>query len=277
MGFFKKHGLDAKIIVIRNGSGGAIATAVLGNTADIGQNDIVTTAAARERGLPMAALFPGWYAKSSAVTTALVVAKQSDIRSAGDLIGKTIGVPSLAGPNKLALVAWLQKSNVDLKDVKFVEIPVITMSAALQRGTIAAAVTSEPDLSGNSNQTRILAAVYDALGQSVLGGTWNATEEWIRANPETAGKFISAMSDATIWANDPKNHAASLKILEQYTPYDAEQMKRMERMQRTIFGTEFDTSEMQPIFDAAFEQKFIPKPFRAQEMISSIAPMRQHR
>jgi len=273
-GFFKTHGIDAQIQVLRGGSGGAIAAAIVGGAIDIGETDLITLAATRERNLPLVALAPSFFIRNTELTTALVTEKTSSIHEAKDLIDKVVAVPSLAGPNKLATFAWLEKHGVDPASVKFTEMPIITMGPALARGVIAAAVTSEPDLTANSDHVRIVAPVYEALGSAVLLASWNATETWIKNNPDAAKRFIDAMREAAAWANDPRNHAASLTILQHYTPYDDAQLAKMQKMNRSVFGLDFDVTQMQPLLNAAYAQKMLPAPYDAKDFLSSYARVR---
>ncbi len=108
-GFFQKNGIDAHIEILRAASGAGIAAAVVGGAADIGESDIVSLAAAHEHGVPLVALAPSFKVRNTDLTTFLVVAKDSPIKSARDLAEKVVAVPSLTGPLKLATVAWLQK------------------------------------------------------------------------------------------------------------------------------------------------------------------------
>jgi NitT/TauT family transport system substrate-binding protein len=270
-GFFKKHGIDARIQILRGGSGGAIAAAIVGGAIDIGENDLITLAATRERNLPLLALAPSFFIRNTEVTTALVTEKTSSIHDAKDLVDKVVAVPSLAGPNKLATFVWLEKNGVDPATVKFTEMPIITMGPALSRGVIAAAVTSEPDLTANSDHIRIVAPVYEALGSAVLLAAWNATESWIQTNPDVAKRFVDAMREAAAWANTPRNHPASLAVLQHYTPYDDAQLAKMAKMNRSVFGLEFDLTQIQPLLDAAYAQKMLPAKYDAKDLLSSYA------
>jgi ABC-type nitrate/sulfonate/bicarbonate transport system substrate-binding protein len=63
-GIFHKYGLDSQIEAIRRGSGAAIAAAVAGGAADIGEGDIISVAAAREHGIFLTMLAPSVRSRS---------------------------------------------------------------------------------------------------------------------------------------------------------------------------------------------------------------------
>ncbi len=267
-GVFHKYGITAQIQTIRTGSGAGIAGAVIGGALDIGEGDIIAVAAAREHGLPLVLIAPSFLHRGPAPVSALIVAKSSAIHTGADLNGATIAVPSLTGPAKLVTVAWLKKNGADLASVKYVELPQTAMAAAIARGTVAAATTTEPNLAGALDDVRVLGYVYDAIGNPLQVTSWFATEDWVKANPDVARRFVAAVRESAVWANNPKNHAASAAILQKYTPFSADLLPKMHRAQ---YGEYFDPATIQPLLDAAYEQKSLQKPIAAKDLFSSIA------
>jgi NitT/TauT family transport system substrate-binding protein len=267
-GVFRKYGITAQIQTIRTGSGAGIAGAVIGGALDIGEGDIIAVAAAREHGLPLLLIAPSFLHRGPAPVSALIVAKSSAIHTGADLNGATIAVPSLTGPAKLVTVAWLKKNGADLASVKYVELPQTAMAAAISRGTVAAATTTEPNLAGALDDVRVLGYVYDAIGNPLQVTSWFATEDWIKANTDVARRFVAAVRESAVWANNPKNHAASAAILQKYTPFDSALLPKMHRAQ---YGEYFDPVTIQPLLDAAYDQKSLPKPIAAKDLFSSVA------
>jgi NitT/TauT family transport system substrate-binding protein len=268
---FAKHGIDAQIQTIRTGSGAGIAGAVIGGALDVGEGDIIAVAAAREHGLPLALIAPSFLHRGPAPVSALIVSKASSIRSGADLNGATIAVPSLTGPAKLVTVAWLQKNGADPSTVKYVELPQTAMAAAIVRGTVVAATTTEPNLAASLDDVRVLGYVYDAIGNPLQVTAWFATEDWIRANTDVARRVVAALRESAVWANDPRNHAASAAILQKYTPFSSDLLPKMHRAQ---YGEVFDPATIQPLLDAAYAQKSLPKPIAAKDLFSSVAVTR---
>ena len=270
-GTFRKYGINVQIQTIRSGSGAGIAGAVIGGTLDIGESDIIAVAAARAHGLPLLLIAPSFLHRGPAPITALVVAKNSPVRTGTDLNGATIAVPSLTGPAKLVTVAWLEKNGTEVASVKFLELPQTAMAAAITRGTVTAGTTNEPSLSGALDEVRVLGYVYDAIGNPLQVSSWFATEDWIRVNADVAHRFATALRETAVWANNPANHAASAEILGKYTPFNPDVVAKMHRAQ---YGEYFDPATMQPLIDAAYIQKLLPKRILAKDLLSSVAAIR---
>jgi NitT/TauT family transport system substrate-binding protein len=268
LGIFRKYGLLGRIETMRAGSGSGIAAAVTGGAIDIGEGDIVAVAAAREHGIPLTLIAPSFLHRGPAPTSAIIVAKTSPVRSGKDLDGKTIAVPSLSGPAKVATARWIEKNGGSLATIKFVEMPQTAMAAAVARGTVAAASTTEPNLSAALDDARVLGYYYDAIGNPIQVTAWFATEDWVRANADAARRFASAMHEAALWGNNPQNHAASGAILAKYTPFPAELLAKMHR---ASYGESFDPALMQPVLDASFEEKSLAKRVAARDLLSPVA------
>jgi NitT/TauT family transport system substrate-binding protein len=266
-GVFTRYGIESKIQIIR-GSGAGVAGAVTGGSVNVGEADITAVAAAREHGIPLVLLAPSWLHRGPAPTTALVVAKTSTFRNAHDLNSQTIGVPSLSGPTKLATAKWLMKNGADISTIKFVEMVQTSTVAALERGTVAAATTNEPSFTASADLVRFVAYPYDAIANPLQVSGWFATEDWVKNNTDLAKRFIAALHETAIWANNPANQAASGAILQKYNAFAPELIAKMHR---AAYGETFELAIMQPLLDAAFEQRSLPTHMAAKELLSSVA------
>jgi NitT/TauT family transport system substrate-binding protein len=270
-GFFRKYGLDGHVEAIRKGSGAAIAAAVVGGSADIGEGDMIAIAAAREHGILLTMLAPSLLYRGSEPIAALVVPKASAVKNAKDLNGDVIAVPSLEGPAKLATQRWLQQHGADITTIKFVELAPANMAAAVAQGTVAAASLNEPYLAPSLDRLREIGYPYDSLGKSVQVSAWFARDDWIKAHTDVAQRFVRAMRDASAWANDAKNHPQSGAILGKYDGFSADDLSHM---RRAAYGERFDTTLMQPLIDAGVQQKSLPSPIDAHDLISPLAAVK---
>jgi NitT/TauT family transport system substrate-binding protein len=269
LGIFKKYGIHAEIQLLRKGGGAAAVAAVAGNAADIGDGDLVAVANAREHGIPITVLAPSGGYRSNAPTIEVIVAKDSPIKSGKDLEGKTLALISVQGTSHITTTAWLEQSGASVDKVQYVEIPPINMAAAVERGTVAAAVINEPALAAAiATCCRVLANSFQSLGNSWQINAWYALSDWVTKNPELAHKYSLAMREAAVWANNPANHAKSAEILNKYTPFPPELIGTMTR---SIYPEVVDPKTMQPILDAALKYKEIPSAMPAQQLISTVA------
>jgi len=266
MGYFGKAGLDAQVTRLAKGGGAVVIAAVAGGSYDFGHADLTALCAAYEHGIPVTLLSPSVLYLSAIPTPALIVAKNSPVRSAKDLDGQTIATASLVGVNTMAAEAWLAANGVDPTRVRFIELAQPEMGTALERGTIAAAALAEPNITVAiaRGQARLFARIYDSIGTRLMLAAWFSTTDWVKRNGPTAKAFVAAMHDAAGWANNPRNHARSALILQKE---DAIPDDVLQSMMRVSYATTFDESTMQPLIDAAAKYKIIPSTVRARDLI----------
>lgn len=241
MGFFAKAGLNVQIQPGANGA--AIAAAVAGNAVDIGYADVGTLAKAHTRGVDFAIIAPAALWDSSAPVNVLMVAKNSTIKSAKDLNGKTIAVPGLGTAAAFVVFAWLDANGADSSSVKFIELPYSAMPAAIEAGRVDAAHVAEPFVSGAKEHARVFGSADDTLGKQYLRTVWFARTSWAAAHPDLVAKFVSAMHQTALWANDKRNQAKSAAILVQHAKIDPSLVAAMTRAR---YGLTLDPALLQP-------------------------------
>jgi NitT/TauT family transport system substrate-binding protein len=270
LGTFKKYGLDVQVESLAKGAGSAVAGIVVSKSADVGEADIIAICAAAEHGIPLSLLAASnVYLPTSVPINVLAVASNSTIHSAKDLNGKVVAAPSLEGPAKISAAKWLDDHGADLSTIKFIEMPVVTMAAALQNGTVAAGMISEPALTVAGDTVRILGRSYqDGYGKAFQVSYWFATPEWVKANPEAARRFALAMRDTAQWTNDPKNAERYGQFLQKYAHFPDEVIKKMGR---AAYGVSIDTSLAQPLIDAGIKYKSLHKECPAKDFVSPTA------
>jgi|SRR5579875_673494 len=268
-GFFKKYGLNVDVQTLVKGSGAANVAAVAGRSLEIAEADLDAIAAARAHGINLAILAPsGWY-NAAAPTTLLVVAEDSSARSAKDLEGKTVAVPSLEGPSRVAGAAWLDQNGVSPDRVKFVEAPPPEMPAQVAHHVIDAAIIPQPSLArALAENERVLAHCYDALGKQWLISGWFASADWVTKNLPAATKFVKAMRETAAWANNPANHPRTAEILLKYSKISPDLVAKMTR---ATYTTRLDPVTMRPLLDAAVKYRILAQPVVPKELISPIA------
>ena len=268
LGIFKKYGINADITILRKGGGAAATAAIAGGAADIGEGDIVSTANAHQRGINIMIIAPSGIFRATAPTTEVIVAKDSPIKSGKDLEGKTIALISPEGPSRIATNAWLEGSGAALDRVTFLELPPVNMAAAVEHGTIAAAVINEPSLVASQACCRVLANNFTSVGNVWQLNSWYASADWIAKNQDLAHRFALAMREAAVWDNNPANHAKSGDILNKYTPFPPDLLPKMNR---ATYGELLDPKTMQPLLDAALKYKALQAPVSGATLISTAA------
>jgi NitT/TauT family transport system substrate-binding protein len=259
MGFFAKHGLNVDVQFIDNGA--AIAAAVASGSIDVAQGNVVTLATAHDKGLPFVVIAPAALYSSTAPTSALIVAKNSPIKTGKDLNGKTIGITGVRNITHIATMQWIDQNGGDSTTAKYIELKFSEMAAAVAAGRIDAGVTAEPDLSvaTQDGEARILTPVYNAIAPTFIIGGWFTTSDWAKAHPDLVTRYVAAITEAGAWAN--KNQGASAKILEKYTKIESRP-----GMKRVLFPEKPDLALMQPAIDATAKYKVIKATFPASDL-----------
>ena len=259
MGFFTKAGIQVDIQTAANG--GAAAAAVAGNAVDIGYSDMVSIATAFGKGLPFVVVAGGGMHEATAPTNLLMVSANSPIRSAKDLNGKIVAGSGLGTISGFGPRAWIEANGGDLSTVKFVELPFPQMQPALDAGRVDVITIAEPFLSAARKTERIIGAPYDAIAKEFLVSAYFTTSTWAKANPDVLKRFISAIHEASVWAN--ANHAKSAEILLKYAKMDPDLAAAMVR---TKYDEQLTTAFLQPVINVAAKYGKFP-PFPADELI----------
>jgi len=271
-GFFKKYGLnDVDIQLIRRGSGAAIVAALAGGSLDIAEADLMAIAAAKEHGVPLSILWPSAISVSEHPTNALLVAKNSPVHAAKDLVGRTVAVPSLEGPNAMATRTWLDQWAVSRSLVKFVEIPMAEMAVTLERGTVDAAYPTEPTVTAalKTGKVRVVAHPWEAIGKRWVITAYVAMDAWVQKNPQQATAFVKAIREAQIWANH--NHDKTAVIFQKWSSMPIETITTMTR---STYTEKLDLALIQPLLDVGYQEKILPQPIAAKDLVNSVATAR---
>lgn len=259
--FFARAGLNVNVMSFS--SGGQITSAVAGGALDVGIADPIQVGAGYLHGIGFGYFAGGMEYSTDAPTSQLCVLKNGPIATAKDLAGKTLGVFGLRSMPVFSTRAWLDSNGVDVSEVKFVELPPSAMVPAILRGTIAAGVVVEPELSTAPDQGVVpFAKVYDACAKHFYINSWFAKRDWLAQNADTARKLAQAIYQTARWANT--HHAETLPILAKYTKMETD---KISRMTRATYDTMLDPAKVQPPITLALKNHVFDKPLTAEELI----------
>jgi NitT/TauT family transport system substrate-binding protein len=264
MGFFQKAGLNVDITTFTNGSGAT--TAMAGGAIDVGISTVNAIANAVIHGIPYIYIAGGSLYASSAPAAVLAVAKDSTFKSPADLIGKTVAISAFKDGTHLAMAAYLTKAGVDVASVNFIEMPYPLMAAAVQRGTVGAAVLVEPFVAFAANDVRVVAKPLDALAPEFLLAGWFTTTTWLNANKDLARRFVAVMYETARWAN--ANHDKSGALLQKYSKVDD---ATVARMARAVYAETLTAAQLDPTLEWSARTKFTERRVAASELIAKLS------
>lgn len=262
-GLFRKAGLN--VVLQRATSGSATAAATIGGSVDIGEGNVFPIIAAHARGVPLVFVAPASIYDPKTPDAALLVSADSPIRTANDLVGKTVGTTALTDISTLATQAWMDSEHVDWHAVRFVELSLPTMTAALEQGRVQAVIHIKPFMTEalDSGKARILALVYSSISNRFLESAWFANTSYVAAHKETVVKFARVVAQASAYTN--AHHAQTVDLLAAWTGIDPQ---RVARVPRAVTGTTLQVRDLQPVIDLAAKYTLINKPFNADEIIA---------
>jgi NitT/TauT family transport system substrate-binding protein len=260
-GGFRKQGIDAKLTILADPA--QIVAALLSGDVQFIATHVGAAAALKSKGAPVKVVAGGATYDPKAPNSALVAAKGKRITRARDLVGKTI---ALDAPNTIAQIGvleWLEKSGIDVDDVKFTIIPFGQMLGPLAQGTIDAALVAEPyrTMALQRGAKHIAYPFAAVCSKNCLLTFWVARSD---VDQNVAARFRNAIQAAAVWANQKKNDEASGKILAKYVLIDAAVLKKMTR---TTFATRLRPALAQPWLDAFAKRGSIPAGFKASELV----------
>jgi NitT/TauT family transport system substrate-binding protein len=269
-GAFAKAGFDVQAQSLANA--GVVATAIGGGSYELGTGDLISGVNAILKGVPIVLIAGGGLYRQPADSTANILAVSADsaIKTPKDLIGKTIGVPTLVGLTTACLRAWLPQHGVPENQVKLIELPPSTVVPTLQRGTIDAGLLSEPFITENKGLIRSAGAPFDAAAsisahKQFCVSVWYASKTWFEADHDRAKRVVAAIGDTAKWANS--HHSETMSVLVNDGHLDP---TKTEGMMRVVFATALTPDLVQPVLDVGQQVKIFPSAVSAESLIAKI-------
>jgi NitT/TauT family transport system substrate-binding protein len=263
-GFFKAAGLDAELHPASNG--GMMTAALVGGAIDVAVTNVGSAADAFSHGLPIAIFAPSTLAIAGTPNTTLCVLKDSPIRGARDLIGKTVALATLHDLQQAALMNWLEKNDGDIKATNYTEITPSNMLVALKSGRVDAVVLSEFYSAVAHNDTRVLGRPYETLGSVIMTAAWIAKRSWLAENRATAQKFAAAIRTTAQWAGGHQTEMLALMQTVTGASHDT-----LQWLGRLALGERLDVAQIQPIINVSAKYGFLPRAFPATDMIAALS------
>lgn len=260
MGFFKRAGLN--VDVESQSQGAAIAAGVASGSIDIGFANVAALAAAYVHNVPVTIIAPGGLYLSSAPTTVCLVPKDSPVKTAADLNGKTMATGSLRSIGEFGPRAWIDKNGGDSSTVKFIEMPYSAMPDALASHRVDSIATVEPLVAAAKVTGRVLSNCYDGIAPRFLIAAFFSTPAWAQAHRAEVLKFQAVMRETAIWAN--KNHEKTATMYAVEAKVDPALARTMVR---SPYAERLDPKELQPLIDVAAKYGAIPSSFPASGLI----------
>lgn len=179
-----------------------IQAAVTGDT-DVGGafNGAVLQLAAA--GAPITAVI-GYYGIDARTFGGYYVPAGSSIRTARDLVGRTVAVNTLGGHYEAVLRMYLSRQGLapaEVDSVQLVVVPPVAAEQALRSGQLDVAVLADMfrDKGLARGGIRPVFTDFELLG-SFTAGSYVMRDEFVARHPDTARAFVAGTARAIAWA-----------------------------------------------------------------------------
>lgn len=209
-GIFKKHGLDAEMILI--GINSNIPAAILSGSIQIGGPTSTVFLQAVDGGLDLVAITgASIMSPTSNANITAFVRNGITIKDAKDFVGKKVGAPGLGAFLHVLFVKWLVEKGVDPKSVNFVEVTFPTMPDIIKSGGVDAVLTAEPFVTRmtNAGLGSVGARYAEELARTEPIIFYASAREWAEKNPDTVKKFRDAIAEASALVNSDRDKASA--------------------------------------------------------------------
>jgi NitT/TauT family transport system substrate-binding protein len=266
-GFFKAEGLELETVPMAGGA--VIVQGVTSGDLQFGWTNVISLYQAHVEGFDFKLIAGGaTNVRGSNETHAIVVGKDSPIKSAKDLEGKTVAVNTLNNIVHLMALAWVDKNGGNASKVKFVEIPFPQMEPALIAGKVDAISVQEPfaAVAARRPETRVLSNPWGDVLPRFLIASWFASEKWIQKNKETGQGFVRAINKGidAIRADKEGARAAMIKWAGLNPDFAG-------KIGLPLFEKAVNEKDVQVTMDLTYKYKMISRPLKAKDVLSDLA------
>ena len=261
-GFFDAEHLTVSLTPVQSV---ALIPSALGKQFDVGTATAVDLIKAAAGGLNVVAVAGGHLEDEDHATNALVVRKDSGIKSVKDLAGKIVATPSTGAILHVALLYWMTKEGTDINSVRFVEVPFPNMADQMAADRIDAATAAQPFAD------RMINAGNPSLGNELLpvanpalATVWISDRIWAEANKPAVAGWTAALRQATAFiANDPQE---ARQILAKYTKLPA---PVIESISLPRFETNLQANEIDVWIKVLRQLNQVQKPMDASKLLAT--------
>jgi NitT/TauT family transport system substrate-binding protein len=218
-GYFNQEQLTIKPKTFQGGA--EIVPAVMAGDVQIGFSNSVSLMIAQSKDLPVQVIAEGETsgANKAEDDTAIVVAKDSQLRSPKDLEGRTIGVNTLQNIAEVTTNASLEKKGVDVSKLKYVEVPFPEMVPTLEGGDIDAAFVNEPFTTvAKQAGHRFIVRPYTETAPDLPIAPWFTSRQYLEENQDVVERFRRALERSSKYAADHPEEVRSTVLEYTETP-----------------------------------------------------------
>jgi NitT/TauT family transport system substrate-binding protein len=218
-GFFAKRKIE---LTMESGQGGAaIVPGVVSGQFQFGFSNFTSLLIAQTKNVPIKVVSNGVAStgKAGADFGGVTVKKDSPIKTAADLAGKKVAVNTLKNIGDTTVRESVRKAGGDPSGIKFVEIPLPNMPAALEAGQVDAAWVVEPWLSTiTATGAPVVAWNFVDAAPDLTVAAYFTSTKLLADKPDLVKAFTDAMKESLAYADSHPDEVRA--IIGDYTKID---------------------------------------------------------
>ncbi|MEU6374970.1 ABC transporter substrate-binding protein [Streptomyces sp. NPDC046909] len=225
-GFFGSRGIKVEMVPAQGGA--AIVPGVVSGQFTFGFSNTTSLMVAQVKGVPVKSVANGAASngKVGGDVTAVMVKKDSPVKSAKDLAGRTVAVNTLQNIGSTTVRESVRKDGGDPDKVKFVEIPFDQMPAAVDDGRVDAAWMGEPAQTiAKAQGARVVASPFAETDPKLTVATYFTSTQTVQKDPDLVKNFTAAMTESLEYASAHPDEAR--QILPTYTKISGDVLKNL--------------------------------------------------
>jgi NitT/TauT family transport system substrate-binding protein len=262
-GFFAEQNIEVEVV---NTTGGAAAVpGVVSGEFDFAFGNVVSLIVAHSQNLPLKAIAEGNSStgQQGKDFSGIVVPKDSPIRTAADLAGKTVAVNNLKNVGDTTVRASIRKAGGDPSNVKFVELPFPDMPAAVANKRVDAAWIVEPFFSVSQDQgARVIASNMVDAAPNMTVAAYFTTEKNIKQKADLVKRFTAAIEKSLQYAQEHPDEVR--KVLLTYTKIEP---AVAEKIVLPAWPTEINRESVQTLADLMLTDGLIKQKVDVAELL----------
>lgn len=268
-GFFEEVKLEIEPIL---GTGGAAELPkLMTNQIQVAYGGVIALMLAQQQGLPVKAVANGGLTVEPGkpvpdrVNGVLFVAKDSGIKSAKDLSGKTVAVNALKNLEEVLTRNSIDRAGGNSSKVNFIEMPTSGMLPALDAGRIDAALVFEPTTTiARAQGFEALLRPFVSLDHPASNiSVWFTSEQLLEQDPKLIADFQKGMNKSLAYARTHPDEARA--IVDEYTDISPE---LIDRATLPYWATEVNVASITEIADLAVKYKVLSKQPDLEKLLS---------
>lgn len=203
-GIFDRNGLNVEFVA---GGGSVLVSGVVSGSMQVAGPTLPTILQGIDGGLPYKIIAGLNVPARTHQEYAVVVGNKANIVNANGFVGKTVGVNTLNAMLHVLFQSYLLRNGVDLKSVRFVELPFPQMGDVMKQGTVDAVVSAQPFVN------RMVDNKVGSIGPDFMKGlpeglpllAFVASDGYVAKNPDVIRRFKVSLKEAeAIVAANPK-------------------------------------------------------------------------